>query len=184
MRPIDTQAQAREHTSFELKAISRDAISSALEKAERYRLLNEPREAESICRDVLRAEPDNQHATTTLILTLTDQFGKGYKVSMNHAQELLERLKGDYDRAYYAGVICERWAKSQMADGAPGYAVYQWLRQAMDWFEKAETLRPAGNEDPVLRWNTCARMIRRNEELRPKPQDESFHADFDNEVPM
>lgn len=173
-----------EHQSFELKPISMDAIPHSLEKAERYRLLNEPREAESICRDVLRADPDNQQAIATLILTLTDQFGKGLRVSMNHAQELLTRLTSEYERAYFAGVICERWAKAQMADGAPGYAAYQWLRQAMEWFEKAEPLRAKGNEDPILRWNTCARMIRRNDELRPKPQDDSHGADFDNEVPM
>jgi hypothetical protein len=182
-RPLNSQPSA-DHAQFELKPIARDAIPAALEKAERYRLLNEPREAESICRDILRADPDNQRAITTLILTLTDQFGRGFKVSVSHAQELLPRLTGEYDRAYFAGVICERWAKSQMAEGAPGYASYQWLRTAMDWFEKAEPLRATGNEDPILRWNTCARMIRRNEELRPKPQDESFGADFDNEVPV
>lgn len=183
-RPIGGIPTAHERTHFELKPIAKEAIPAALEKAERYRFLNEPREAESICRDVLRTDPNNQQAIAMLVVTLTDQFGKGLKVSMNHAQELLERLTNEYDRAYFAGMICERWAKSQMSEGAPGYAVYQWLRQAMDWFEKAEKLRPKGNEDPILRWNTCARMIRRNEELRPKPQDESFHADFDNEVPM
>ena len=169
--------------SFDLKPISKEAIPAALEKAERYRFLNEPREAESICRDVLRADSENQAALTTLILTLTDQFGKGYKVSVSHAQELLPRLTSAYDRAYFAGVICERWAKAQMAEGAPGYAAYEWVRQAMEWFEKAAPLGSKGNEDANLRWNTCARILRRNEELRPKRQDESFDADFDDEVP-
>ena len=37
-------------------------MPAALEKALRYRLLNEPVEAESICRDVLEVDPDNQAA--------------------------------------------------------------------------------------------------------------------------
>ena len=43
----------------ELKRISQAALPAALAKAERYRLLNEPEQAESICRDVLAVEPKN-----------------------------------------------------------------------------------------------------------------------------
>jgi hypothetical protein len=46
----------------ELKQLHKDAIPAALEKAERYRLLNEPGEAESICLDILAVDPDNQRA--------------------------------------------------------------------------------------------------------------------------
>jgi len=46
----------------ELKRLHKDAIPAALEKAERYRLLNEPGEAESICLDILAVDPDNQRA--------------------------------------------------------------------------------------------------------------------------
>ena len=59
---------------FELKTLSKSAVPAALAQAERYRLLNEPAEAESICLDVLRVEPDNQDALVTLVLSLTDQF--------------------------------------------------------------------------------------------------------------
>ena len=55
---------------FEPKPISRDAIPAALAKAERYRLLNEPGEAESICLDILQIEPANQEAIVTLLLHL------------------------------------------------------------------------------------------------------------------
>ena len=48
---------------FDLKPLSKDAIESALAKAERHRFLNEPDEAESICLDVLEVDPDNQPAT-------------------------------------------------------------------------------------------------------------------------
>ena len=56
---------------FELKPISTAAIPRAVAKAERYRLLNEPQEAESICRDVLRVDEDNQEVLTMLLLALT-----------------------------------------------------------------------------------------------------------------
>ena len=45
---------------FELKPLNKDAIPAALDKAMRYRLLNEPGAAESICLDVLRIDPENQ----------------------------------------------------------------------------------------------------------------------------
>lgn len=156
---------------FELKPISREAIPGALEKAERYRLLNEPREAESICRDVLRTDPENQEAVATMLLSLTDQFAMGGRVSVTHAQELLARLRDGYSRAYYAGVVCERWAKAQLDGETPGHVVYDWLMQAMKWYEEAEKLRPSGNEDAALRWNACARIIKRHEQVRPRAEE-------------
>src|SRR4051794_12125087 len=95
-----------------LKPLSKQAIPAALEKAERYRLLNEPAEAESICLDVLSAEPDNQEALIMLLLAVTDRFGKGYGVSDTQAKELLARVRGDYERAYYAEILAERKAKA------------------------------------------------------------------------
>ena len=59
---------------FELKPLHPDAVQAALARAERYRLLNEPSEAESICLDILAVEPDNQPARIMLLLSLTDQF--------------------------------------------------------------------------------------------------------------
>jgi hypothetical protein len=148
----------------ELKPLSREAIPAALEKAERYRLLNEPGEAESICLDVLRADPENQPAVIMLLLAVTDRFGKGYGVSDTQTKELLSRVKGDYERAYYTGIVVERRAKAKLAQGTPGsrHYAYDGFREAMSWFEKAETLRPAGNDDALLRWNTCVRIIEKN----------------------
>jgi hypothetical protein len=156
----------------DLKPLSREAIPAALEKAERYRLLNEPAEAESICLDVLRTDPDNQSALITLLLAVTDRFGKGYGVSDTQAKELLARVKGDYERTYYAGILAERKAKAKLAQGTPGsrHYAYDGFRDAMSWFEKAETLRSAGNDDALLRWNTCARIIEKNH-LVPREED-------------
>src|SRR5262249_17027146 len=144
---------------FELKTLRREAIPAALEKAVRYRLLNEPGEAESICHDVLRIDPDDQHALVILVLALTDRFGKGYAVGVTQAQEAIARLRDAYDRAYYSGIVCERRAKAHLQLNTPGsgFHAYQFLREAMDWYEKAEAIRPTGNDDALLRWNACAR---------------------------
>jgi len=149
---------------FELKPLSRDGIPAALDKAMRYRLLNEPAEAESICLDVLQIDPENQHALVLLLLALTDRFGRGYAVGVTRAQEILPRLRDEYDRAYYAGIISERGAKAQLNQHTPGSQTnaYELLREAMNLYEKAESLRPPGNDDALLRWNACARIIMRN----------------------
>ena len=157
---------------FELKTLSPEAIDRSLEKAERYRFLNEPEEAESICLDVLAIAPDNRHALVVLLLALTDQFPHGPPDCVRRAQELLPRFDGDYDRAYYAGIICERRANARMAGQAAGSEAiaFDLYRQAMRWYEKAEGLSPFGNEDALLRWNTCARQIMRHK-LSPAVED-------------
>src|SRR5467141_1500552 len=127
---------------FELKRLSQDAIPAALEKALRYRLLNEPGEAESICHDVLHIDPENQQALVILLLAVTDRMGKSYAVGVVQAQEVLPRLHDPYERTYYAGIICERRAKARLHQGSPGsgHEAYQLLREAMNWYEKAEAI--------------------------------------------
>jgi hypothetical protein len=156
---------------FELKPISPEAIPVALTKVERYRLLNEPWQAESICRDILRIEPEHEQALVMLLLSLTDQFGKG--VTAAQAREVLARLKGGYEREYYAGIISERWAEALIRKGSPGvgFIAYETLREAMGNYERAEELRPEGNDDALLRWNTCARILMRNKDLRPRGEE-------------
>ena len=154
---------------------SRAGVPSALAKAERYRLLNEPGEAESICLDVLRLEPEHAQALVMLLLALTDQFDERLMAALPRAREVLPRLRDAYERAYYAGIVSERRAKAQMRAGTLGarHAAHDSFREAMDWYEKAEALRPPGNDDALLRWNTCARILMRNPELRPRG-DEAF----------
>lgn len=154
---------------FTLKRLSVDGVTAALTKAERYRLLNEPWEAESICRDVLEVDPRNRQALVTLILSLTDRFATEASGTVAAARALVPRLDSEYDREYYEGIILERRGKSLLARGAPGSgpAVYHWLRQAMDCYERAEQLRAAGNDDPILRWNACARLVMEHHHLHP-----------------
>ena len=158
---------------FELKPLSPKAVPRALEKAERYRLLNEPIEAESIARDVLALDPANQKALIMLLLALTDQFATG-RGDTEEARALLPRLEGSYERSYYAGIICERRARAHYERRSHGsnFMAYDLFRQAMECYEAAEALRPAGNDDAVLRWNTCARILTRDSDLRPEPQEE------------
>ncbi|MCZ6679898.1 MAG: hypothetical protein O7E52_21910 [Candidatus Poribacteria bacterium] len=157
---------------FALKPLSKESIPEALEKAERYRLLNEPRSAESICLDILEINPENHQAIVTLLLAITDQFAEGMSRNVNQARELLPRLPEEYERQYYAGIICERRAKGALNQGIPGSKdiAYKWFRDAMEHFERAEGIRPPENDDAILRWNTCARLIMRNN-LEPRPED-------------
>ena len=133
---------------FELKPISREGIAEALEKVERYRLLNEPALAESICHDVLRVDAENQQALIMLLLSLTDQFGQGGSKPVK-AREIVAQLRGEYERVYYTGIINERLAHSQMRQGSPNsaFSAYESFRKAMECFEKAESLRPPRNDD-------------------------------------
>jgi hypothetical protein len=159
---------------FPLKPISRDGIAAALQKAERYRLINDPSAAESICHDVLAVDPENQQAIVDLILSISDQLVHGPAVEYGRAIEYLPRLKNEYKRAYYEGIICERRARAHLSAGAPGAAemAYDWIRRAMVHYEAAEKLRPAGIDEAILRWNTCVRILERDRHLRPsEPQE-------------
>ena len=159
--------------TFDPKPISRAGVPAALQKAERYRLIGDPSSAESICLDVLAVDSDNQQALVTLILAITDQFAEGPTEGVQRARELLPRLGDEYKRAYYAGIVCERCAKAQLRPQTPGSgeAAYYWLREAMSWYERAEARRPAGNDEAILRWNTCARMLSRDDRLRPGEEE-------------
>jgi len=146
---------------FELRPLSPSAIPSALAKAERYRLLNEGGQAESICQDVIAVDPDNQEALAMMILAITDQFrDEATAMHVGRAERLLPQLHDPYTRAYYAALIHERRARAAIDAGRATMA-YEWLRAALEGFDRAIALRPAGNDDAVLRWNACVRALAR-----------------------
>jgi hypothetical protein len=147
----------------DLKRISKDAIPRAIQKAERYRLLNQSWATESICLDILEVDPSNQQVIVMLLLALTDQFSSETYDLTQRAQALLGRITDVYQRAYYEGIIHERLAHAQLAHTAlqAEAMAYESLRSAMEAFERAEKLREAGNDDAILRWNTCARTLER-----------------------
>jgi hypothetical protein len=157
---------------FKLKSLSKSGLTGAIKKAERYRLLNQPKLAESICLDILEVDPDNHDALIMLLLSITDQFGIDGLKNEKRSRELLPRFKDEYERNYYAGIICERLGTATINKGFPGsiHNAYEWMRDAMEYFEKAEAIRPSGNDDSILRWNTCVRLIERHK-LEPKIED-------------
>ena len=158
---------------FELKLLSRESIPGALAKAERYRLLNQPWEAESIYLDVLQVDPDHQEALVGLLLALTDQFETGLAGSVKRAREILHRIRDEYDRAYYAGIICERRAKVVLHQAKPGAGemAHALLREAKHWYERASDLRAPWNDDALLRWNACARLVMRYPHVLAPPEE-------------
>jgi hypothetical protein len=164
----------KENKMFELKTLSKEAIPKALAKAEHYRLLNEPLEAESICLDILEVDPDNQQALVTLLLALTDKFKHQLNPAFDQAQKVLGRLGDRYCKAYFGGIMYERRAKVHLDRGVPGAGqlAYEWFRKAMDSYEQALKTCSPGNQDAILRWNTCARILMQNPEVVP-PQKEA-----------
>ena len=146
-----------------LKPLSVEAIPAALARAEQYRLLNEPAAAESICRDVLLADPDNQQAVRIALLAVTDQFPVDLAGAVRRAMSLVARFRREYEHAYYSGLIAERRAKALLAGSgaASEYDACLALRDAMEWYELADVRHPQGNDEARLRWNTCARLLAR-----------------------
>ena len=154
---------------FALKSISTDAIERAVERAEHYRLLNDPEQAESICLDVLAVDAGNEPARITLILSITDQFRRGGgSHGVRRAKEHVRKLSGTYERAYYDGLVAERQGRAHLLHGGMERAfAYEGLFEAMQHYEQADALKPAGVDDAILRWNACVRTIDR-ESLQPR----------------
>lgn len=144
---------------YNLKRISTSGIAEAIAKAELYRSLNEPEEAESICRDILIVESQHQFALRLLGLALTDQFTSGGSDRFREAEQIFQLLTDPYERLYYAGILYERRAKAQLKAGIPVRAVLTFFDLALHSFAEAERIRPAGNDDAILRWNRCVRLL-------------------------
>jgi hypothetical protein len=170
---------------FELKSISEQSIPDALARVERYRLLNEPILAESICLDILAVVPSHQQALISLLLARTDQFSSN--VNAKAAQEVLSQITGDYERAYYAGILWERLghARIRQSNRGEAAAAYHALREAMAHYERAASFSVPGNEDATLRWNTCARVIMQNPHIWPheEPVDAWARDDANSRIP-
>lgn len=141
---------------YQLKRISRESIPAAIEKAERYRLINEPGLAESICLDILEVDPHNAKAIITMLLAITDQFDKGASGEVNRARQLLSKLQSDYEKNYYAGIISEREGMAILNRRTHGQSnAYEWLAEAMEYFEKAENMRPPDNDSAIMMEYMC-----------------------------
>ena len=165
-RPQAPGQQQPDGPTTQIDAGTPDAFPGALSKAERYRFLNELWQAESICRDVLAMDPDNQPALILLVLCLTDQFDQGFNTK--EALHIVGTLPNEYHRAYYSGIVHERQAIAvfrKHPDYRSRRQVCRIFQNAMDWYRKAQAIRPAHNDDAVLRWNACVRFLQRNWEF-------------------
>ena len=160
---------------FKLKTISPEGIDAALSKAELYRFLNEPEEAESICEDVLAVQAEHKLALRTLGLALTDQFTGQSSDRYADAEKAFQQLNDGYERLYYTGLLHERRAKAQLLTGRPAHTVTVLLEDAMRDYEEAERIRPTGNDDAILRWNRCARLLH-------SKQDSEWHREVGIEM--
>ena len=140
---------------YKIKRISTAGIAEAISKAELYRSLNEPEEAESICRDILTIEPQHQLALRLLGLALTDQFAGDGSDCYRETEEIFRQLKDPYERLYYTGILHERRAKAQLNAGQLPRSLVALFDHALHSFAEAEKIRPAGNDDAILRWNRC-----------------------------
>ncbi len=158
----------------QLKTISKTGIAEALAKVQHYRYLNQAEEAESICRDVLAVDPENQMALRLLGLTITDQFKSTISDGFREAQSCFEKLSSPYERSYYQGILHERRAKAQLRAGHLAHSLLASFENAMRCFEEAEKIRPAGNDDALLRWNHCLRLRQSIPELTG--ESEAFDA--------
>jgi len=161
---------------YKLKTISKSGIGEALAKVELYRYLNEPEESESICRDILAVDPDQQLALRLLGLCLTDQFTGGAGDRYREVEEIFRRLADGYEQLYYMGLYYERRAKAQLRSGQSPHAVFPLFQRALHSFGEAEKIRPAGNDDSILRWNRCVRLLE-----TPSMEWEEQLASFDAE---
>jgi tetratricopeptide (TPR) repeat protein len=144
---------------LKLKKITQSGVAEAISKVELYRYLNEPEEAESICRDILAVEPDNQFALRLLGLTLTDQFTGSNADRYAEALKIFGSLTDRYEHSYYTGLAHERRAKAQLRTGQLPHTLVVLFEEAMRCFEEAEKIRPPDNDDTILRWNRCVRLL-------------------------
>lgn len=160
-----------------LKPISKVGIPEALAKIELYRYLNEPEEAESICRDILAVDPEHQFARRMLGLAITDQFIGATTDRYTEAHSIFQTLRDPYERFYYTGLLFERRAKAQLLVGYAPHILLPLVQEAMRCFAEAEKIRPEGNDDSILRWNRCVRLI----ESRPDFHFERAAASFETE---
>lgn len=152
------------HQELVLKSLKGHDLVAALEKANVYRALNQPEEAESICQDILAVEPANQAAQKTLGLAITDRLAES-ALLFDEAMKVFGKLTDEYERKYHQGIAWERLGKARLSRGEAHGALTS-LEHALEHYEEAEALGPKNAADPVLRWNRCVRLIQGNRALQ------------------
>jgi tetratricopeptide (TPR) repeat protein len=150
--------------TLRLKKLGERNLAAAIALAKHYRDLNEPEEAESICRDVLAVAPDSQDAWRTLGLALTDRFPRHWMTLFEEACGAFRNLASEYERVYYEGIAWERYGKAQVLAGQARDAIHA-FEQALERFERAETLAAPDDPAPILHYNRCVRALTTDSDL-------------------
>lgn len=161
---------------FQLKSISKSGIAEAISKVELYRYLNEPEEAESICHDILAIEPGHQLALRFLGLAITDQFTGSPSDRYAEAEKFFRSLTDPYEQLYYMGILHERRAKAQLRAGRSPHTLLPLFEEAMRCFAEAEKIHPANNDDAILRWNRCVRILQSSPDFEREKELAIFDA--------
>ena len=126
-------------------------------------MLNEPGEAESICLDILETDPENQPALITLLLALTDRFSKGYGVSDTQANHCSRGSRANTSAPTTRGFWPSAGPRRNSRRDTPGPVITPTMIVRSDAaVREGRNVRPPGNDDALLRWNTCARMMAKN----------------------
>ena len=159
---------------YRLKPISKNGIAAAIAKVELYRYLNEPEEAESICHDILAVDPAHQIALRMLGLAITDQFTGHPTDRYAEAEPIFQSLTDRYECNYYTGIYFERRGKAQLQAGKPPHTLLVLFEEAMRHFAAAEQLRPPENDDAILRWNRCVRLLQSRPEFHLEREVRAF----------
>jgi hypothetical protein len=163
-----------------LHDIHPESIELALDKARQYRSLLEPEIAESICLDILHIEPDNQQALVLYILALSDQLHHaGKKTQVQAMESAIDKLHSEYQRFYYTGLLHERRARFMLTQSMSRAFAYDYFIEALAYYQKAEQIRPAHNDESILRWNSCIRTIKK-EKLKPRPDSLDARLDMES----
>jgi tetratricopeptide (TPR) repeat protein len=150
--------------TYELKKLADKNLDKAIALAQHYRDLNQPEDAESVCRDVLAVAPENIEALRTLGLALTDQFPTAWMSIFEEACALFKKLPTEFERAYYVGVAWERYAKAQLEAGRAHNAIHA-FEEALARFDEAASLAAKDDPAPILHYNRCVRALTTNPEL-------------------
>lgn len=165
---------------LKLHDIHADSIELALDKARQYRSLLEPEIAESICLDILNIDPDNQPALVVYILALSDQLHHAGKKTQVQAIEMaIQKLQSRYQQFYYTGLLHERRARFMLTQSMARVFAYDYFIEALQFYQKAEKIRPEHNDESILRWNSCIRTIDK-EKLKPRPDSKDVRLDMES----
>ena len=160
---------------MEYHKIDKDSIEDVLERAKQYRSLLQPDMAISICMDIFAVDNNNQDALVIYILALTDQLSQSEsKVHQKKITDSIKRLDSKFLQHYYSGIFFERQARSLLKHSMSRSFAYEAFIEAIAEFEIAEKMAPEHCADPILRYNSCIRTIKK-ENLQPRQEFDELY---------